>query len=230
MRLLSLAREAAACVAFSARGCHLMQLWSVVCGRPTSDRYLMRLSHTRDRPSARSTVDSVADAIDLCTHASQCNAVVDRSDQNVDLDSQVDELPPPPHSAAVVSDAGEPAPASQIDPEAQLPPPPTDDDPPASRLEEAVSVVLQLSLSAGMVASGGPTARNHGHELAFKIYSLAVFTIYGCDITLGICLIARLVGIDRPWVRQATTPLISGVLALSFAAAAVLGTVINLLS
>ncbi|KAJ8480223.1 hypothetical protein OPV22_023950 [Ensete ventricosum] len=74
-----------------------------------------------------------------------------------------------------------------------------------------------------MVASGGPTARNHGHELTFKIYSLAVFTIYGCDITLGICLIARLVGIDRPWVRQATTPLISGVLALSFAAAAVLG-------
>ncbi|RWW59705.1 hypothetical protein BHE74_00033345 [Ensete ventricosum] len=144
------------------------------------------------------------------------------------VDSQVDELPPPPHSAAVVSDAGEPTPASQIDPEAQLPPPPTDDDPPASRLEKAVSVVLQLSLSAGMVASGGPTARNHGHELAFKIYTLAVFTIYGCDITLGICLIARLAGIDRPWVRQATTPLISGVLALSFAAA-VLGILINLL-
>ncbi|RRT59015.1 hypothetical protein B296_00037803, partial [Ensete ventricosum] len=66
-------------------------------------------------------------------------------------------------------------------------PPPTDDDPPASFLEKVVPVVLQLSLSAGMVASVDPTGRNHGHELAFKLYHLAVLTIYGFDITLGIC-------------------------------------------
>ncbi|RZR73163.1 hypothetical protein BHM03_00020998 [Ensete ventricosum] len=105
--------------------------------------------------------------------------------------SQVDQLP---HSASIVFDAGEPTSASQVDPEAQLPPPPTDDDPPATFLEK---VVQQLSLSVGMVASVGPTARNHDDELAFKLYHLVVFTIYGFDIhhlqTMG------------P-VRQAATP------------------------
>ncbi|RWW36263.1 hypothetical protein BHE74_00058727 [Ensete ventricosum] len=68
MRLLSLAREAAACAAFSARGRYLMRLWSIVRGRPTCGRCLMRLSHKHDRPNARLTVGSVADVADLCAH------------------------------------------------------------------------------------------------------------------------------------------------------------------
>ncbi|URE48101.1 hypothetical protein MUK42_15263 [Musa troglodytarum] len=53
---------------------------------------------------------------------------------------------------------------------------------------------------------GVPTARNHGHVLAFKLYHLAVFNIYGVDITLGICLIACFTGTDISWVRQAANP------------------------
>ncbi|RWW10229.1 hypothetical protein GW17_00026236 [Ensete ventricosum] len=51
-----------------ARGRYLMRLWSVVRGRPTCGRCLMRLSHKHDRPSARLTVGSVADTADLCAH------------------------------------------------------------------------------------------------------------------------------------------------------------------
>ncbi|RZS09614.1 hypothetical protein BHM03_00040712 [Ensete ventricosum] len=98
--------------------------------------------------------------------------------------------PPPPHSTAEM--------ASEIDLEAQLPfppPPPTYDDHPASRLEEAVSVVLQLSLSAGMVASGGPTARNHGHEVAFTIYIAWLSSLFmGATSPLGSLSLRALLG------------------------------------
>ncbi|RZS17204.1 hypothetical protein BHM03_00049322, partial [Ensete ventricosum] len=83
MRLLPLACEAAASATFSACDCHLMRLRSTVHGKPTCGRRLMRLSLTRDRPSAQPVVGNVADAADLCAHVDQCSAAVDRSDQNV---------------------------------------------------------------------------------------------------------------------------------------------------
>ncbi|KAJ8480215.1 hypothetical protein OPV22_023942 [Ensete ventricosum] len=184
----------------------------------------------------------------LIPHLSVCDAGEPTPASQVDPEAQQPPPPPtdddPPASflekavpmklqlsllGAIISDAGEPTPASQVDPESQQPPPPpTDDDPPASFLEKVVPVVLQLSLSAGMVASVDPTGRNHGHELAFKLYHLAVLTIYGFDITIGICLIACFARTDRPWIRRAATSLIYGVFALSFATT-VLGTVISLL-